>query len=84
MTETEIHETVSSLASLLKHTTEKRLVWPEGVNKSEHSKYPLDNFGMPIHDYKMIEPTVEYHNVLFSPEQVETIKRKFLKLLDQI
>lgn len=84
MKETELHETVASLAALLKQTTQKRLVWPEGVNKSDHSKYPLDNFGLPVSNYEIIEPAVEYHNVLFSPEQVETIKRKFLKLVEEL
>jgi hypothetical protein len=83
MKQQEIHETVASLAGLLKQTTEKRLVWPEGAKINKPSRdIGGDNAEIPLSDYAIIEPTVEYHNVLFSPEQVEMIKRKFLKLVD--
>ena len=96
MKEKEKHETVAELAALLRHTTQKRFVIdPSLTSNMKLNGSPIEPCRIPStieRSYQSlisgpeeeIELEVEYHNILFTPEETEMIKRKFLKLVDQL
>lgn len=78
MNEKEKSETIGHLSELLRSTTDKRLVFKDTRTTEAIISDFKDGVGF------CTQPEIEYFNTVFSPEEVNTLKRKLLKLVEEL